>query len=393
MSINLYYILIYEIMSYTTFQHTYLENLCRHVYAQVDFDRCAHFNKNQALTHLQPLLLDAMTVHHHPLTAKDQQQCLTYMYEDLWAYGPLTHAMNDPNVQDIFVNGPQDIALIIDGQLVRTSMHFRHDGHLHHFAQKLASRVGHKINHLKPLVDAKLNAHTRINITFPPISGDDRVYLSIRKLSATIFSLNSYVMDGTLTQKEANLLTDLIHAQANILIAGNTGAGKTTLLNTLAALIPTTERVILLEDTPEINLPNHHYVSLQTRLADGDMVKEVNLLDLVKNALRMRPDRLIVGEVRGAEAFALLQAMSTGHKGSLTTIHSNGPLDALLRLKTMVRQSGLNPPADVVSQLIARGFDYVVYITRTANGQRTISDIHKVADQSSTLSANHESDL
>ena len=294
-------------------------------------------------------------------------------------YGPITELLNEDNITEIMVNSPSDVYIEIDGVLRKdNSVSFINEEHIIRTIERLLENSGKTIDVNNPMVDARLSDGSRINAVIPPLSKSP--IITIRKFTKNIDDLDTLVGNGCLTPYMARFLEASVKAKLNIIVSGSAGSGKTTLLNILSNFIPDDERIITIEDVKELNLKQEHVVSLETKVANYDGVGEVSVRDLVRNSLRMRPDRIIIGEVRGAEAFDLLQAMNTGHEGSITTLHANGCADAISRLETMILMDGLNVPMDAIRKYINSAIDLVIHFTRLRDGRRKITDISEVVD-------------
>ena len=289
-------------------------------------------------------------------------------------FGPLTELLRDDNISEIMVNSPSEIYIEIDGVLRKDeSVSFINDNHIVRTIERLISESGRSIDVNNPMIDARLNDGSRINAIIPPLVKSP--VITIRKFKKNIVDMDTLVGNGSLTPYMARFLEVAVKAKLNILISGAAGAGKTSLLNVLGNFVCEDERIITIEDVRELNLKQNHVVSLETKSSNFDGIGEVTIRDLVKNTLRMRPDRIIIGEVRGREAFDLLQAMNTGHEGSLTTLHANGPKDALNRLETMVLMDGLDVPITAIREYMYNAIDLVVHIARLSDGRRKITSI------------------
>jgi pilus assembly protein CpaF len=286
--------------------------------------------------------------------------------------------MKDPEVSDILVNTYQDVYVERNGKLFRTDIRFQNDRHLLQVIDRIVSAIGRRIDDSSPMVDARLPDNSRVNAVIPPLSIDGP-HLSIRRFKRDVLSDEDLLGKETLSEGMLTLLQGAVKARLNILISGGTGAGKTTLLNVLSSHIPTDERILTIEDSAELQLQQPHVVRLETRPANVEGKGAVTQRALVINALRMRPDRIILGEVRGSEAVDMLQAMNTGHEGSLTTLHANTPRDALSRLETMVAMASLNLPERAIRQQIASAIHIVVQISRLPDGTRKIVSISEIA--------------
>lgn len=294
-------------------------------------------------------------------------------------YGPITELLNDDNVTEIMVNSPRDIFIEIDGSIKKDeSVSFINDEHIIRTIERLIEPMGKSIDINKPMVDARLSNGSRINAIIPPLSVNP--VITIRKFKKNIDDMESLIGNGSLTPYMARFLSAAVKARLNIIVSGSTGSGKTSLLNVLSSFIPEDERIVTIEDVRELKLSQNNVISLETRDSNYDGIGNVTIRDLVKNSLRMRPDRIIIGEVRGSEAFDLLQAMNTGHDGSLTTLHANGTMDALNRLETMVLMDGIEVPINAMREYINNALDLVVQITRMKDGRRKITDISEVVD-------------
>lgn len=292
--------------------------------------------------------------------------------------GPLSELLKDDNISEIMVNGPKDIYVEIDGKIVKdASVSFINDDHIIRTIQRLIGPQGRTIDSSSPMVDSRLKDGSRINAVIPPLSVNGPV-ITIRKFKRNMTKIDDFLRVGSLTNEMALFLEAAVKGKLNIIVCGGTGSGKTTLLNVLSSFIGNDERIITIEDAAELKLEQEHVISLETRTMNYTNNKVVTIRDLVINALRMRPDRIIVGECRGKEAFDMLQAMNTGHDGSLTTLHANSPLDALNRLETMVLMSGIEIPIKAIRQYIENAIDLVINIERMHDGKRKITNISEV---------------
>jgi len=320
------------------------------------------------------------------LTNSERISLFNLIENEVNSNGPLNELLCDDNVTEIMVNSPSDVYIEIDGNIEKDdSISFVNDEHIVRTINKLIEPVGKTIDINNPMVDARLEDGSRINAVIPPLSKNP--VITIRKFKKNIVTMDDLVLNGTLTPYMAEFLEVAVKAKLNILVVGPSGSGKTTLLNILGNYIDERERIITIEDVMELNLKQKHVVSLETRSANYDGVKEVSVRDLVRNSLRMRPDRIIIGEVRGSEAFDLLQAMNSGHDGSLTTLHANSSRDALSRLETMILMDGLKIPMGALREYIGNAIDIIVYITRMKDGKRKIVDISEVIDNNDSENA------
>lgn len=295
-------------------------------------------------------------------------------------YGPITDLLKDNAITEIMVNGTNDIYVEIDGKLIKDeTVSFINEEHIIRTIQRIVQPLGRTIDAANPMVDARLRDGSRLNAIIPPLSLKGPV-LTIRKFAKELESVEDLLVKGTLTAEMARFLEACVQAKLNIIISGGTGTGKTTLLNILSSFIGEDERIITIEDAAELRLQQSHVISLETRLVNYEGEGEVTIRDLVRNSLRMRPDRIIVGEVRGKEAFDMLQAMNTGHEGSITTLHSNSPEDAVSRLETMLLMNDMELPVSAVRGYIANAIDIIIQIDRMSDGRRRITSICEVVD-------------
>jgi len=292
--------------------------------------------------------------------------------------GPITELLKDKNVTEIMVNAPNEVYVEIDGKLVKDeSVSFINDDHILRTIQKIVQPLGRTIDSSKPMVDARLKDGSRINAIIPPLSLKGPV-LTIRKFKSDLNDIEDILRNGTLTRDMALFLEACVKSKLNILVVGGTGSGKTTVLNILSSFIGDGERIITIEDAAELKLHQDHVISLETRVDNYESKSEVSIRDLVRNSLRMRPDRIIVGEVRGGEAFDMLQAMNTGHEGSLTTLHANNGKDSLNRLETMVLMGGIEIPVPAIRDYIENAIDIIVNVARLSDGRRKIVEISEI---------------
>lgn len=293
-------------------------------------------------------------------------------------YGPITELLEDKNITEIMVNGKSEIYIELDGKIIKdNTVSFINDAHIIRTIQRLIQPLGRTIDALNPMVDARLNDGSRLNAVIPPLSLKGPI-LTIRKFKKELANIDDFLRSGALTPYMARFLEACVKAKLNIIICGGTGAGKTTLLNILSSFINPDERIITIEDAAELQLKQDHVISLETRSSNYEGDGEITIRDLVINSLRMRPDRIVVGEVRGKEAFDMLQAMNTGHDGSLTTMHANGPHDALNRLETMILMAGMEIPVRAIREYMEEAIDIIIQIERLSDGRRRVTSICEV---------------
>ena len=311
-----------------------------------------------------------------PLSQTEREEVIEQIVYEVTGLGPIEPLFRDPSITDILVNGPKDVYVERKGKLARVPTSFRNNAHLIAIIDRIVSRVGRRVDESSPMVDARLPDGSRVNAIIPPLAIDGPV-LSIRRFGTQI-TIDQLLELGALTSEMVYLLAGCVQARLNILISGGTGSGKTTLLNALSSFIPASERIVTIEDAAELRLQQEHVVRLETRPPNAEGRGEVLARDLVKNALRMRPDRIIVGEVRGTEALDMLQAMNTGHEGSLTTIHANSPRDAMARLETMIQFVGTSLPSKAMREQISSALDLVIQVSRLSDGTRRVTSVTEV---------------
>ncbi len=312
-----------------------------------------------------------------PLNYDEREALCNEVQDEVLGLGPIEPLMHDPTVTDILVNSYKQVYVERYGKLHLTSVRFKDDAHLKKIIDRIVSAVGRRIDESSPMVDARLPDGSRVNAIVPPLAIDGPS-LSIRRFAADPLELDDLITLKTLTPEIGELIQRIVRARLNVLISGGTGTGKTTLLNVFSRFIPDDERIVTIEDSAELQLKQDHVVRLETKPPNIEGKGEVTQRDLVRNSLRMRPDRIIVGEVRGGEVLDMLQAMNTGHDGSLTTVHANSPRDALLRLETLVAMSGLNIPHEAVRQYISSAIDVVFQMQRLLDGTRKVISLQEI---------------
>jgi len=312
-----------------------------------------------------------------PLSSSEKDRLINDVQHELFGLGPLEPLLKDTTISDILVNSHRRIYIERRGKLEVTNVTFKDDEHLMRVIERIVSSVGRRIDESSPMVDARLADGSRVNAIIPPLAIDGPV-LSIRRFGSEPLRMSALIEHKALTKDIADMLEMCIRARLNVLISGGTGAGKTTLLNALSAYIPEDERIVTIEDSAELQLQQPHVVRLETRPPNIEGRGEVSQRDLVKNALRMRPDRIVIGEVRGGEAIDMLQAMNTGHDGSLTTVHANTPRDALARLETMIQMTGMRLSDRAMRQQVASAINLVLQVARLSDGSRRVTSISEI---------------
>jgi pilus assembly protein CpaF len=319
-----------------------------------------------------------------PLTREERRQITKEITDDILGYGPLEPFLHDDTVTEVMVNGPDAIYIERAGKIVHTPASFLDDAHLMRIIDKIVSTVGRRVDESSPMVDARLPDGSRVNAIIPPLALRGPT-LTIRKFSRDPYTMDDLIEFGSITAKAAQFLAACVHGKLNILISGGTGTGKTTTLNAMSAYIPNVERIVTIEDAAELQLQQEHVITLEARPPNIEGEGEIRIRELVRNSLRMRPDRIIVGEVRGPETLDMLQAMNTGHEGSLTTIHANSPRDALSRLETLVMTGGVELPHRAIREQIASAFDLLIQITRLVDGSRRLTHVSEVLGMESDV--------
>ncbi len=306
-----------------------------------------------------------------------REQLLDWVVADIVGYGPIEPLLKDPDITEIMVNGPDEIFVERYGLIEPTDVKFESEAHLRRVIDRIVSPIGRRVDETSPMVDARLPNGYRVNATIPPLSLDGPI-LTIRKFSARPFTGQDLIANSTMTVQLANFLKACVEARVNMVVSGGTGSGKTTFLNMLSAFIPERERIITIEDTAELQLRQVHVVRLEKRPPNIEGKGEITIRQLVINALRMRPDRIVVGECRGGEALDMLQAMNTGHDGSMTTVHSNGPRDALRRVETMVMMAGMDLPLKAIREQVASAIELIIHMERLKDGSRKVVQVSEV---------------
>jgi pilus assembly protein CpaF len=311
------------------------------------------------------------------LTSAERQTLVQSVADDVLGYGPIDRLLQDPTITEVMCNGPSNVFVERSGRLHKSDVRFVDETHLRRIVDKIVSQVGRRVDESNPMVDARLPDGSRVNCIIHPLAIGGP-FLTIRKFSKDPFKVDDLISFGTMTPQVANFLDSCVRGRLNVVVSGGTGSGKTTLLNVLSSFIPTDERIVTCEDAKELQLLQEHVLPLESRPPNIEGKGEIKIRDLVRNALRMRPDRIVVGEVRGGEALDMLQAMNTGHDGSLTTVHANTPRDALSRIETMSMMAGMDLPVRVIREQMAAAVDLIVQIGRLRDGTRRVIQISEV---------------
>ena len=326
---------------------------------------------------VEGMCADAIKDNPFAIPLGDRERLVEELISEILGLGPIEPLLKDPSVTEVMVNGPDSIYIERKGRLQKTDVRFRNTEHLMHIIDRIVTAVGRRVDESSPMVDARLADGSRVNVIIPPLSLTGPC-VTIRKFSKDVLTVDKMIEFGSFDQRMAEFLEDCVKGRLNIVVSGGTGSGKTTLLNVLSSYVPATERIVTLEDSAELQLKQDHVVTLETRPPNIEGEGEVTMRDLVRNALRMRPDRIIVGECRTGEALDMLQAMNTGHDGSMTTAHANSARDVLSRLETMVLMSGMELPLRAIRSQIASAVDIIVQIARLRDGSRKIINIAEV---------------
>ncbi|HEU4872847.1 MAG TPA: CpaF family protein [Pyrinomonadaceae bacterium] len=363
-----------------TGQHSFQEmksRLHRTLINRMDLTKLSTLTPDQVHAEVSRLAEAVLAQEAMPLSVSERERLVNDVQHELFGLGPLEPLLKDPTISDILVNSHDTIYIERRGKIEATNVRFKDDEHLMRVIERIVSSVGRRIDESSPMVDARLQDGSRVNAIIPPLSIDGPV-LSIRRFGSDPLKMSMLVEYKALTKDIADMLQMVVHARLNVLISGGTGAGKTTLLNALSAYIPENERIVTIEDSAELQLQQPHVVRLETRPPNIEGRGEVTQRDLVRNALRMRPDRIVIGEVRGGEAIDMLQAMNTGHDGSLTTVHANTPRDALARLETMIQMTGMRLSDRAMRQQVASALNLVVQVARMSDGSRRVTSISEI---------------
>jgi pilus assembly protein CpaF len=338
----------------------------------------ARDNKDIVRQTVENVIIEKLGQEEKPLSRSEREMILKDLVDEVLGYGPIQSLLNDSTVTEIMVNGPNQVYCERNGRLALTDLQFYDDNHVLRIIEKIVSPIGRRIDESTPMVDARLPDGSRVNAIIPPLSLVGPT-ITIRKFSRDPFTVEDLVRFGTLTQEMADFLQACVQARLNIIVSGGTGSGKTTTLNVLSSFIPETDRIITVEDAAELQLRQDHVITLESRPPNIEGKGAITIRDLVKNCLRMRPDRIVVGECRAGEALDMLQAMNTGHDGSLTTGHANTPRDILSRLETMVLMSGMDLPVRAIREQVASAIHLIVQQSRLRDGSRRITHLTEVA--------------
>lgn len=343
----------------------------------LDLTKLSNLEMERVRVEIRRILEDLVMAEALPLSRADRDRLVMEVQHEVFGLGPLETLMKDPEISDILVNSASNVYVERYGKLEKTDVRFRDDAHLMQIIERIVTRVGRRVDESSPMVDARLADGSRVNAIIPPLALDGPV-LSIRRFGAERLTVNDLIQFNSIPPQMAEVAAACVKSRLNLIVSGGTGAGKTTLLNCLSNYIPENERIVTIEDSAELKLQQEHVVRLETRPPNIEGQGSVTARDLVRNALRMRPDRIVVGEVRGGEALDMMQAMNTGHDGSISTVHANTARDALSRLETMMLMAGINLPERALREQIASAVDIIVQLTRLSDGSRKVVEFSEV---------------
>jgi pilus assembly protein CpaF len=360
----------------TPAERTFRDLVYQRLLKVVDLSLLSSMAEREARTQIREICERILSEEEAPLNQASRQSVIRRVEDEVLGLGPLEPLLADKTVSDVLVNGPTQVYVERRGKLELTDVRFNNDAHLLNIIDRIVSAVGRRVDESSPMVDARLKDGSRVNAIIPPLALDGPS-LSIRRFAVELLSMEDLTKLGTLTRELAQVLSAIVKGRLNVLISGGTGAGKTTLLNLLSGFIPETERIVTIEDSAELQLQQPHVVRLETRPPNIEGRGAVTQRDLVRNSLRMRPDRIVIGEVRGGEALDMLQAMNTGHDGSLTTVHANTPRDALARIENMVTMAGVSFPIKTLRTQVASAIDIVVQVERQEDGRRRVVSLQE----------------
>ncbi len=365
------------------------EQMLPRVLDRIDAEAAAKLTIPELTEEMGPIIAEVLAELKVMLNRREQMALQKLLIDETLAHGPIEELLSDPTVSDIMVNGPNQVYVERSGRIELTDIRFSDDAHVLRIAQRICNRIGRRVDQTNPIADARLEDGSRVNVILPPLSLKGPA-LSIRRFGSKPITLDMMAHGGNCSTAMANFLEAAAASRLNIVVSGGTGSGKTTLLNALSRMIDPGERVITVEDAAELRLQQPHVLTLETRQANIDGQGQVTIRDLVVNALRMRPDRIILGEVRGPECFDMLQAMNTGHDGSMCTLHANSPREALSRMENMVLMSNIRIPKEAITRQIADSIDLIVQIKRMRDGKRRIVSISEVVGQEGSMTTLQE---
>lgn len=349
----------------------------RRLIEEMDTSQLSDVNPTELRKQVRQAVNELLLEENALLTQAERERLVDEILDETMGLGPLEPLLRDASISEVMVNGPKQIYVERKGKLVLTDVYFKDDAHLLQIIDRIVSRIGRRVDESTPLCDARLQDGSRVNVIIPPLALNGPT-VTIRKFSVDPYKVEDLINFGSLSQMSADLLKACVFAHLNIIISGGTGSGKTTLLNVVSSFIPPDERIVTIEDAAELQLQQDHVVRLETRPPNIEGKGAISMRDLVKNSLRMRPERIVVGEVRAGEALDMLQAMNTGHDGSLTTLHANTPRDAIRRLETLVMMAGFDLPQRAIREQIASAVDLIIQASRLSDGSRKVTSITEI---------------
>ena len=362
-----------EVQAYQELKST----IHRKLIDRLDLSTVAEISPEQLSGIIKAVVENLITAENIPLTRTERDRLIVEIQHETLGLGPLEPLLQDPDISDILVNGSSQVYIEKMGKLQKSDVVFKDDDHLMTVIERIVSKVGRRVDESSPLVDARLPDGSRVNVIIPPLALDGPA-VSVRRFGVNPLRMENLIANRSLTEEMARVFEAMVKARLNVLVSGGTGAGKTTLLNILSASVPDTDRIVTIEDSAELILQQDHVVRLETRPPNIEGKGMVTQRELVRNALRMRPDRIIVGEVRGGEALDMLQAMNTGHDGSISTIHANSPRDALARLETMVLMAGFDLPSRAIREQMSSALNVIIQVARLSDGTRKIVKVSEI---------------
>lgn len=365
------------------------ENLYKKLAAKIDIYNLDCAEEKTKFRIIEKTLSEILDTEKILLSVKDFKSILNQIFEESFGYGPISELMKNEEITEIMINNFDDIFIEKSGLIQKSNINFNSNIHIKNFIEKILSPLGLRIDESCPMADARLKDGSRVNVVIRPIALNE-IVVSIRKFKKKLKDMEDLVMEGTLNYEVSDFIKLCVENRANIIISGATSTGKTTILNIISNFIPENERIITIEDTFEININHENVVRLESRLPNIEGSGEITIRDLVRNSLRMRPDRIIVGEVRGIEAIDVLQAMNTGHNGSMTTVHANSPLDLISRLETMLIMSGLNLNPSSARRIISSSINIIIHLERLKDGKRVISKICEAVNENKVIGEKSE---
>jgi len=380
----MYTVLVFDDKKINKGNDSVYEYIGKKIASDIEINELLPLDPSKRIERIYSVLKKVIDNEKFVISDKKISKLVREIYEDTFEFGPISILMNDESVTEVMINDWNDIYVEIMGSVKRVDTSFRNNQHLRNMVEKIISPLGLRVDESFPMVDARIKDGSRINVVLSPISLKEMI-VTIRKFKRNLISMDNLMLEGTLDRRIADFLKACVQSKVNIILSGATSTGKTTFLNIISNFIPQDERIITIEDTIELNLKLAHVIRLESRPSNLEGKGEITLRDLVRNSLRMRPDRIIVGEIRGLEAIDVLQAMNTGHEGSMTTVHANSPVDLISRLETMLLMSGINLTPASARRVIASSVDLIIHLERLNNGQRILSRVSEIVNNSNKI--------